>query len=300
MTNTDFYSKIKSSFNKAAESYTSNAVLQTEVGTRLLERLEFFAVNPQTILDLGMGTGAITELLSNAYPSADIIGVDFAEAMLKTAQSKRPVTAQNYHLLCGNMNRLPIADNSVDIIFSNFSFQWCENIAALFTECRRVLKNDGLLIFTIPGPHTLYQLRLALDEVDPDYDHVNNFIDMHNIGDILVQSKFAHPVMDNDEFTLTYSSVIKLIKDIKIIGANVKLSENYRSTLFGKDKFQQLYHAYDKFKLEDNTYPLTFEVIYGHAFKLAKPVKIKHPEINGIEESYVSVDKIIMPSSRSE
>ena len=87
---------------------------------------------------------------------------------------------------------------------------------------------DGLLIFTIPGPHTLYQLRVVLNEVDPDYDHVNNFIDMHNIGDILVQNKFAHPVMDNDEFTLTYSSVIKLVKDIKAIGKDYTIVPEFR------------------------------------------------------------------------
>ncbi len=300
MTHTDFYSKIKHSFNNAALNYDANAVLQQEIGARLLERLEFFAINPQTILDLGMGTGFVTKQLAYAYPKADIIGLDFAESMLKVAQHKRNNDTPNYHLICGDINLLPIADNSVDLIFSNFSFQWCENISELFAQCRRVLKNDGLLIFTIPGPHTLYELRSVLNDVDPDYEHVNNFIDMHNIGDILVQNKFAHPVMDNDEFTLTYSSVIKLIKDIKSIGANVKLTDNYRTSLFGKEKFQQLYHVYNKFKLADNTYPLTFEVIYGHAFKLAKPVKVKHPEISGIEETMIPLDKIIRPGSREK
>ena len=291
----NFYHKIKQAFNKAAKTYNTNAALQHEVGRRLLDRLTFFTIKPGTILDLGMGTGYITQQLANSYPDSKIIGLDLAEKMLNQATS----SSANYSLICGNMSNLPIADNSVDIIFSNFSLQWCENIATVFTECRRVLKNDGLLIFTLPGPHTLYELRQALDTVDPEYDHVNNFIDMHNIGDILVQNKFAHPVMDNDEFTLTYSSVIKLLKELKAIGANVKLSQNYRTSLFGKHKFQQLYHAYDKFKLADNTYPLTFEVIYGHAFKLAKPVKVKHPEINGLAEFAVPVDKIIMNSTRS-
>ena len=286
-----FYSKIKTAFNKAAVTYDRNAVLQQEVGRRLFDRLSYFSIAPKNILDLGMGTGFVTKLLAEHYTKAKLFGLDFAYNMLKTAENKNLSSAKNINFICGDINRLPFADKSIDLIFSNFSMHWGENIRKIFQECYRVLKNDGLLMFSIPGPNTLYELKAALSLTDPNYDHVNNFIDMHDLGDMLIQSKFAHPVMDNDHFTLTYSKVINILKDLKSVGAQVKLSNNYRRGLLGKDKINQFTAAYDKFKQPDNKYPLTYEVIFGHAFKLSKPVKVKHPELS---EVTIPIDKIII------
>ncbi|MBP9721901.1 MAG: malonyl-ACP O-methyltransferase BioC [Gammaproteobacteria bacterium] len=286
--NPDYYNKIKQAFNKAAASYSTTAVLQQEICHRLTEQLEFFTIKPELILDLGIGTGLSIPPLANLYPDSKIIGLDFAEQMLNIAKLNNQ--NNNNLFICADINNIPIADNSVDIIFSNFSLQWCDNIADVFRECYRILKNDGLFIFSIPGPSSLYELKEALNAVDPEYDHVNNFIDMHDLGDMLVQNKFAHPVMDNDQFTLTYKNIINILKDLKALGANTKLSANYRKTLFGKYKFNQLYYAYEKFKQSDNKYPLTYEVIYAHAFKLAKPVRVKHPELSEIA---VPIEKII-------
>lgn len=292
--NNFFYSRIKTAFNKAAVTYDDNAVLQQEVGKRLIERLSYFSINPNNILDLGMGTGFVTKLLLEHYKTANFFGLDLAHNMLSIARNKNLKSCNNYQLICGDLNKLPLANKSVDLIFSNFSLHWGENISDLFQECYRVLKNDGLLIFSIPGPDTMYELKIALNSIDPAHDYINNFIDMHDLGDILVQNKFAHPVMDNDHFTLTYSKVINILKDIKAVGAQVKLSNNYHrglGGLVGKNKMAELANAYDKFKQKDNKYPLTYEVIYGHAFKLAKPVKVKHPELSEIT---IPIDKIII------
>ena len=281
-----FYLNIKKSFNKAAPAYAQNAVLQFEVGQRLIERLDFFTLQPECILDLGIGTGNVTHLLANKYPKAHTIGLDFAESMLQEAKNNE----SSISLLCADFNHIPLPDNSVDLIFSNFTMQWSENITKLYKECYRVLKTNGLLFFSIPGPETLVELRTALHHVDPQYDHINNFIDMHDLGDILVQNKFAHPVMDNDHFVLTYSNVINMLKDIKIIGANTKLTHNPRASLLGKGKFNSLTSAYEQFRQIDGKYPLTYEIVYGHAFKLAKPPKVKHPELS---EVVVPIEKII-------
>lgn len=292
MAKNKFYTNIKNAFNKAAGTYNKNAVLQYEVGQRLIERLDFFSIEPQTILDLGMGTGAVTTLVQSKYPDAHIVGLDFAENMLREfkARSDHNNNSQNVTLLCADINKIPLADKSIDLIFSNFTMQWCESITSLFKECHRVLKTNGILIFTVPGPETLVELRYALDNIDPEHSHVNNFIDMHDLGDILVQTKFAHPVMDNDHFTLTYSSVQNLLKDIKAVGANTKLTTNSRKTLFSKGKLQQLNAEFEKYKQADGKFPLTYEVVYGHAFKLTKPPKVKHPELSEIS---VPIEKII-------
>ncbi len=285
-----FYNNIKESFNKAAQNYDANAVLQNEIGQRLIDRLDFFTINPQIVLDLGMGTGYTTNKLAQKYSKSQIIGMDIAENMLQVAKNQNLTSSTNILLLQSDINKLPVADNSVDLIFSNFTFQWCENITNLFTECLRILKVGGLIFFSIPGPDTLFELRAAFNKIDPEHQHVNNFIDMHNIGDILVQTKFGHPVMDNEYFTLTYSKINTILKDIKSIGANTKLTDNYRKSLFSKTKYQLLANEYENFKQPDDKLPLTYEVIYGHAFKTAKPVKVKYPEIS---EVMVPIEKII-------
>lgn len=285
-----FYSKIKQSFNKAANNYDANAVLQHEVGQRLVDRLDFFTLKPNTILDLGMGTGKTTRLLADKYTSGTILGLDFAPNMLTASQNNLSNTSNTY-LVQSDINQLPFANNSIDLIFSNFTFQWCENITNMFTECYRVLKNNGLLFFSLPGPDTLSELYHSFQQIDPSFSHVNNFIDMHDIGDILVQTKFSHPVMDNEYFTLTYSSVTSIIKDIKSIGANTILSDNTQKHLMTKTKLELLNQKYlENFKLKSGKLPLTYEVIYGHAFKTDKPVKVKHPELS---EVTVPIEKII-------
>lgn len=146
-----FYNNIKNSFNKAAHNYDTNAVLQNEVGQRLIDRLDFFTLNPGIILDLGMGTGLTTKKLAQKYADSQIIGLDIAENMLQVAKSNNLATSTNTTLLQSDINNLPFANNSVDLIFSNFTLQWCENITNLFNECYRILKVDGLLFFPSLG-----------------------------------------------------------------------------------------------------------------------------------------------------
>lgn len=283
---------IRKAFNKAASSYNTNAVLQHEVGERLIDRLDFFTLKPKKILDLGMGTGFITSQIAQKYPEAEVFGIDFAENMLKEAQKN--ILANNINLICADLAHLPIEENSVDLIFSNFTFQWSDNLTDLFKQCYKLLKTNGLIFFSIPGPDTLCELKSVLHTVDRDYNHINNFMDMHDIGDILVQTKFAHPVMDSDYFTLTYSNIKNIFKDLKNIGANTIIGSNPRKTLFGKNRFNKISEEYNKYLQEDNKYPLTYEVIYGHAFKSDKPVKMKYPELSEVS---VPIEKIIKQQS---
>lgn len=285
-----FYKKIKSSFNNSASSYDKNAVLQHEIGARLISRLDFFKLNlnnNSTILDLGLGTGYVTKNLISYFNNIthnfpNFIALDLAENMLQVAKTKNLKSYNNYNLLCCDINKLAIADNSIDVIFSNFAMQWSENINNLFKECYRILKKEGLLIFTIPGPDTLYELKESFNNIDPDYDHINNQIDMHNIGDMLIKNKFADTVVDNDYFTLTYSNSIDILKDLKYTGTNINLSNNNRKSLITKNKLNKLNNYYNKFKLSNNKLPVTYEVIFGHAFKPAKNIKAKYPDISGV------------------
>ena len=112
-----------------------------------------------------------------------MIALDIAEGMLRIASEHGEQRA----LLCADAKRIPLPDNSVELVYCNLMLQWCNDLDAIFHEVRRVLRPQGLFSFTTFGPDTLRELREAWAEVD-DYSHVNRFIDMHNIGEFSRQT----------------------------------------------------------------------------------------------------------------
>ena len=168
--------------------------------------------------------------------------------------------------VCANAYELPFASNSVDFIVSNLMMQWCSDLTMLLDECYRVLKPEGLFLFTTFGPDTLKELKRSWSVVD-NYAHVNDFIDMHDIGDQMLQSGFQSPIMEMEKLTLTYNKVVDLMYDLKAIGAqNV---QNRSKSLTGKTKFNKMIKMYESYR-ENDKLPATYEVIYGHAWKKEK------------------------------
>ncbi|SFV88206.1 Biotin synthesis protein BioC [hydrothermal vent metagenome] len=248
-------SQVRSAFNKASSQYDKNAFLQKEIALRLDAKLEVISSNADVILDLGAGTGLLSQNLLKRFKNSQLICLDFAQESLKN----NPVM----HKLCADANHLPLADNSVDIVVSSLMMQWCLDTKQLFSECHRVLKNDGLLLFSTFGPDTLKELKKSWSVVD-DTPHVNTFTDMHDIGDQLLQNGFQSPVMEMETLTLTYQTVTDLLKDLKAIGAQ---TVNTRTkSLTGKNKFQSMIKMYESYR-QNGKLPATYEVIYGHAWK---------------------------------
>lgn len=267
-------------FDKAAARYDEFAVLQQEVCTRLLERLDYIRIKPKMVLDAGCGTGQASVSLVNRFSSCRLVAMDFSHAMLGQAATKRR-WRRKFDLVCGDVERLALADESVDLVVSNLTFQWCSDLATVFGEFRRVLKPGGLLLFSSFGPGTLQELRASWTQVD-GFSHVNRFLDLHTVGDELLHSGFSDPVMDMEMFTLTYADVFRLMRDLKGIGAhNVTLGR--QKSLMGKHRLRQLADAYESFRQQD-VLPASYEVVYGHAWTGAKnpgvsgiPVKLEKP-----------------------
>ncbi len=275
--------QVRDSFNNAAKTYDSAAVLQQEVCKRLLERLDYIKVTPQVIIDIGAGTGQGTRGLKDAYPDAQIIAMDLADKMLLEnrqqlqkkngflGQLKQCFKASSTHFVCADAEALPFADASVDMIFSSLTIQWCLDLNALFSEFRRVLSPGGLLMFTTLGGQTLYELRQSWSQVS-DKIHVNQFVDMHDIGDILYHVQLENPVMDTDTLVLNYSSVKKILLDLKGVGAhNQNLGR--ANGLMGKTRLSGMYQAYEHFRTEAG-FPASYEVLYGHAWNPKTPMQM--------------------------
>ncbi|MBL79229.1 MAG: malonyl-[acyl-carrier protein] O-methyltransferase BioC [Nitrosomonadaceae bacterium] len=265
--------QLRASFERASAEYDKVSMLQREVNDRMLSRLDYIKCNPLSILDAGSGTGYGGRKLACRYPKTKILALDLALSMHHQARPmasswwKQIFSAQknitNY--VCGDIEQLPIRGSSIDLIWSNLSLQWCNNIEDTFSEMYRVLKQEGLFMFSTFGPDTLHELRQAFLGMD-DKNHVNHFIDMHDIGDILVYRGFSMPVMDMEYITLTYDDVISVMRELKAMGAHNVLHERKRG-LTGKVGWQKVLNNYESFR-KNGKLPVTFELVYGHAWKL--------------------------------
>ncbi|MDZ7828467.1 MAG: malonyl-ACP O-methyltransferase BioC [Halofilum sp. (in: g-proteobacteria)] len=267
MTPTEFANRldprtVRRAFDRAAAHYERNAGLQREVADELIERLAAVRIDPAVVADLGCGTGHASRALVRMYPGARVYGVDFAPAMLRAFDRgwwprRRPVP------LCADLVRLPFADASVDVLFSSLAFQWIDDLPTLFAELRRVLRPEGVLMFSSFGPDTLMELRTAWAAVD-DGVHVNRFPDMHDVGDALLGAGLRDPVMDVDRLTRAYADVRALMRSIKSIGAGNAATERSRG-LTGRGVLERLDGAYER-RDPDGRPLASWEVVYGHAW----------------------------------
>ena len=260
---------MRRAFSRAANSYDATAVLQREVCTRMLERLEYIKLQPARILDVGSGTGWGTRQLMAKYPAAQMIALDIAIGMLRNARGQsswwqKLFSNEKSVAICADVEALPIASSSLDMVWSNLTVQWCNDLPATIVDLHRVLKVDGLLMFSTFGPDTLKELRQAFHGVDA-HNHINRFADMHDIGDMLSHGGFAEPVMDMEYLTLTYGDVRSVLHDLKAIGAN-NATAGRSQGLMGKNAWKMLVENYEKLR-RDGKLPATYEVIYGHAWK---------------------------------
>ena len=273
---------VRASFERAAQSYDAAAVLQREVCDRLAERLELIKVVPGPVLDAGCGTGYAKDKLIARFPGQPVIGVDIAHGMLTQARAAGPRRSlmhrafsgaigrkPPFHAVCGDIEALPLAPSSIGLVFSNLALQWCRP-AQVFAEAQRVLWPGGLLMFSTFGPDTLRELRAAFATVD-QRPHVNLFLDMHDVGDLLVHAGLGDPVMEMETLTLTYADLKALLRELKAIGAH-NVMPGRRAGLMGGDAWRRVLAAYET-RRSGGTLPATFEVIYGHAWK---PLQATH------------------------
>jgi len=233
--------RIRKAFDKAAGSYDKAAVLQKEVCNRLLEKLEVVKLSPHYILDAGSGTGEAVKPLQKRFKKADVVLLDVSERMLEKA-AKQGGLFRKPLAVCGDIESLPFADNSFELVFSNLAMQWCNDVSAVLTEFKRVLKPGGLLVFTTFGPDTLKELRASWQKVD-EAVHVNAFLDMHDIGDALLQNGYAEPVMEAEFITVNYREVGSLMQDLRDIGANVTANGHRQGLLTRNMRFVDAEHA---------------------------------------------------------
>jgi len=274
---------VRRAFGRAAATYDAAAALQREVGARMAARLDYVKIAPALILDAGCGTGEGVGEFAARYQQARVVALDVALPMVQAARERARVARSllqrllsgkltllrrrdeaSPFFLCGDMNALPLRGVAFDLIWSNLALQWVNDVPRALAEMRRVLKVGGLVSFTTFGPDTLKEIRMAFAQAD-GFTHTNRFLDMHDIGDMLVRAGFADPVMDMEQLTLTYADASSLMRDLRQLGATNATRGRPRG-LMGRGRWRRATAAFEALR-RDGRIPATFEVIYGHAWK---------------------------------
>jgi malonyl-CoA O-methyltransferase len=256
--------EISKAFNQHAAEYELAAKVQHEIGERLFERLQYLKMSPQRILDLGCGPGMFSRELAKMYPKAQIVGLDLAQAMLLQAKKKQG-WRRKWSLVTADMSHMPFPSGLFDLVFANQVIHWGNPQAQVFREINRVMNVNACFMFTTLGPDTFKELKSAWSAVN-EFQHVNEFVDMHDIGDSLMAEHFLEPVMDMELLAVHYDTLPKLLNSLQAQGVrNVNPQRNHGLT--GKKSWQQFERNYGLLQTSNGKYPLTYEVVYGHAWK---------------------------------
>lgn len=254
---------VAATFGAAAASYDAAAEVQEEIRKRLLARLDDLNVAPDALLDLGGGTGLARKALLERYPASHYINADLSEEMLHFAQTM-DIAAD---LVCADAESLPFSRSSVDLVFSASTFQWLNDLETALLECKRVLRPQGLLLFSTFGPDTLKELRSSFAAVDP-YPRVNPFLARQEVSDLLEKSGLSQARVESEVIQIEYASPRQLLRSLKETGATNQLGGRSRGLLTPR-RLQAAVSEYEAYKTAEGRYIASYEVIYAFAWQQA-------------------------------
>jgi len=267
---------VRRAFDRAASGGGDERVVAAEIARRMAARLDYVRLAPRHILDAGCGRAPAAQLLGKRFPAARLTGVDASFAMAQAARRGEPLLTRvklalgigtNPIIVCGDMESLPVASASVDMVWSNLALAWVQDADLVFREFHRVLKEGGLLMFSTYGPDTLCELRSAFAAVE-HRPHVHEFTDMHDLGDLLLANGFAEPVMDMEKLVYTFAEVAPMVRELQHSGQTNAMLDRRRG-LMGRSVWNAMLAAYARRK-DDGRIEASFEIVYGHAWKVGR------------------------------
>ncbi|MET0282430.1 MAG: malonyl-ACP O-methyltransferase BioC [Steroidobacteraceae bacterium] len=275
---------VAASFGAASQRYDAAAWLQTLVREELLSRLDLLRAPPAAVLDLGTGTGQAAAAIKRRFRRAAVTACDIAEPMLEQARRHsrfwRPIRCVQ-----ADARALPFADASFDLVFSSLMLQWLVPPDAALAQMRRVLRPGGLLLLSSFGPETLQELRAAWAAADAGV-HVNEFIDMHDLGSALHRAGFTEPVLDVDRHLRHYPQPRALMRELKALGAHNLDSRRARG-LTGRGALGRMLGAYEAQRSALGV-PATWQVVYAVGWVDTQP----RPATHGDSETLIGLEQL--------
>ena len=206
---------ISENFSRAASNYNDAALVQKQAAEKLCRLASPFIQKDSAILDLGCGTGFISENLSQKIFEADL-----SFAMLKQKSG-------NFKINC-DFENLPFKSGSFDILISSFSLQWLEDFEKNFANFSAILKPNGIFAFCLPTFKSLEELRTASFESGCNF-HFNKLPQADEIKSALKNSGFEEKIYKSEIIKSEFENGLKALKSIKTIGANYQRDRNFIS-----------------------------------------------------------------------
>ena len=268
-------SNIIKSFSHKAYSYDSQSFVQKDVNKRLLNRLDLIMHTKKNILEIGSGTGNLSDELKKKYTKAKVVSLDLSHEMSKIHKSKNP----NADCITAAGESPPFKGESFDTILSSLTLHWCKVDLDLFSSYSNLLKPEGLLLFTVAGPDTFKEFKKCPQEIYSKL-RFNRFLDMHHYGDFMLSANFKDPVVDNELITLEFSSFEQLLKSLRLTGTNI--TNDNQAHQITKSEYKKIEESlYNK---ESNSFELTYEVIFGYA--------LKHPKTLDKSSKFIQIKEL--------
>jgi malonyl-CoA O-methyltransferase len=255
--------KIRQAFSNAAVQYDVLTGLHKEIGRDLIKKIKHID-DCRYVLDIGMGTGWLTDRLAFTFPEANVIGVDFAPGMIDYAKKQNG----GFQIIQADACALPFKKGVFDLIVSNLAYQWVEDVSLAFEKCYTSLKEKGVFSFNLFGHYTLDELFLSLerslDNKNRDQRLTIRRLPSHaQVVDAVHKAGFQEIVSDYERIKVRFPDMMALIKWIKEIGANTLEKEIFT----GKDLLNRANDYYNRHLKDRLGIYATFEVIWVEAKK---------------------------------
>lgn len=255
---------------------TASPWLHEEVASRMQDRLQWIKLQPESWADWGPTRGGLKAhaQLALKYPKSVCFVAEEHENRRLSAIEKIAKPWWNPALWWRQPTRFELPPPaSVDMLWANMALHEAADPLTLLAGWHRALKVNGFLMFSCLGPDTAIELRAVYQQLGwPPAGH--ELTDMHDWGDMLVQTGFAEPVMDMERITLTYDSAERLLQELAELGRNFHPARF--AGLRGHQWKARLLEALSTQMMRDanGRLSLTFEVIYGHALKPQPKIKV--------------------------
>lgn len=247
--------------DRAAANFGQHDFLFREVGARLADRLLDVERRFPLTLDLGCHVGGMATQVAGSGVET-LVQCDLSPAMVRQAGAKA---------LAADEELLPFADQKFDLIVSNLSLHWVNDLPGTLIQIRRALKDDGLFLAAFLGAGTLVELRecLTAAEIEVRGGAGPRLSPLPTLSDgaaLLQRAGFALPVADSDTLTVTYTDTLKLMTDLRAMGESNSVISKCK-TFTGRTVFQRTAALYrERFERPDGTLPATFQIIYLHGW----------------------------------
>ena len=248
--------KIQRGFSESAKTYDLFSSLHKGIADKLFARVAKERA-PSALLDVGCGTGYLTVRFKDHFPQSKIIGLDFAQGMLEVARSKQ----EDIIWILADGNHLPFSNGCFDIVISNLAYQWAEDLSCAFSQVKRVLSPDGVLVCTLFGYNTCQELFQCLDEASGRALQFVRLPDQPKIREALIVSGFRNSIVDCEQIKMEFKDMYELITWFKSIGAPHLPREGY----LGPETLSRAASIYRKKFSYLQGVGATFEVIQVYA-----------------------------------